>query len=145
MSKFYLAYGSNLNLEQMSYRCPTAKTVTTTYLENYTLAFRGFNGSAVATVEPSENDRVPVMIWEISDKDEENLDIYEGYPHLYKKEYVNIKINNTDVQVMMYVMNPGKPLGKPSVNYYITILEGYYTAEFDPSYLNNAVMRPLPE
>ena len=78
MSKLYLAYGSNLNLQQMAFRCPTAKIVATTYLEHYKLTFRGYNGSAVATVEPSENNRVPVMIWKIFDKDEESLDIYEG-------------------------------------------------------------------
>ena len=65
MSKLYLAYGSNLNLQQMAYRCPTARVVATTYLEHYKLTFRGHNGNAVATVEPSENDRVPVMIWKI--------------------------------------------------------------------------------
>ncbi len=47
----------------------------------------------MATVESSKNDKVPVMIWEIFDKDEQSLDIYEGYPRLYRKEYVNVKIN----------------------------------------------------
>ena len=27
MKRLYVAYGSNLNLEQMSYRCPTAKVL----------------------------------------------------------------------------------------------------------------------
>ena len=35
-----------------------------------------------------------------------SLDIYEGYPRLYRKEYVNVKIGNRQTQVMMYVMNP---------------------------------------
>ena len=143
MSKLYLAYGSNLNLQQMAYRCPTARVVATTYLEHYKLTFRGHNGNAVATVEPSENDRVPVMIWEIFDKDEQSLDIYEGYPRLYRKEYVNVKINNRKTQVMMYVMNLGRPLGKPSAYYYSTILQGYRTAHFDPTYLKDGVMRSV--
>ncbi len=143
MSKLYLAYGSNLNLQQMAFRCPTAKIVATTYLEHYKLTFRGYNGSAVATVEPSENDRVPVMIWEIFDKDEENLDIYEGYPRLYRKENVTVKIGGRKTQVMMYVMNPGRPLGKPSAYYYATILQGYRTARFDPTYLKEGVMRSV--
>ncbi|MBR2953470.1 MAG: gamma-glutamylcyclotransferase [Clostridia bacterium] len=143
MSKLYLAYGSNLNLQQMAYRCPTARVVATTYLEHYKLTFRGHNGNAVATVEPSENDRVPVMIWEIFDKDEESLDIYEGYPRLYRKEYVTVKINNRKTQVMMYVMNPGRPLGKPSAYYYSTILQGYLDARFDKTYLNNGVKRSV--
>jgi len=143
MSKLYLAYGSNLNLQRMAFRCPTAKIVATTYLEHYKLIFRGYNGSAVATVEPSENDRVPVMIWEIFDKDEENLDIYEGYPRLYRKENVTVKIGGRKTQVMMYVMNPGRPLGNPSAYYYATILQGYRTARFDPTYLKEGVMRSV--
>lgn len=31
-TNLYLAYGSNLNLEQMRYRCPDAKVVGYTYL-----------------------------------------------------------------------------------------------------------------
>ena len=143
MSKLYLAYGSNLNLQQMAYRCPTARMVATTYLEHYKLTFRGHNGNAVATVEPSENDRVPVMIWEIFDADEDSLDIYEGFPRLYRKENVTVKIDSRKTQVMTYVMNPGRPLGKPSAYYYATILQGYRTAKFDPVYLKEGVARSV--
>jgi hypothetical protein len=37
----YLAYGSNLNLEQMAYRCPNAKALGGTKLNGYRLLFRG--------------------------------------------------------------------------------------------------------
>ena len=33
MAKLYVAYGSNLNKEQMRYRCPTAKFVGTGIIE----------------------------------------------------------------------------------------------------------------
>ena len=29
MKEYYLAYGSNLNLEEMKFRCPTAKAIGT--------------------------------------------------------------------------------------------------------------------
>ena len=80
---------------------------------------------------------------EIFDKDEESLDIYEGYPRLYRKENVTVKIGGRKTQVMMYVMNPGRPLGKPSAYYYATILQGYRTARFDPTYLKEGVMRSV--
>ena len=35
MAKLYVAYGSNLNKEQMRYRCPTAKFVGTGIIEGY--------------------------------------------------------------------------------------------------------------
>ena len=52
--KIYLAYGSNLNLDQMAYRCPTATILGTSELNGYRLLFRGGHGGAVATVEPYE-------------------------------------------------------------------------------------------
>ena len=36
----YFAYGSNINLEQMVYRCPDAEVVGPAMLENYELLFR---------------------------------------------------------------------------------------------------------
>ena len=35
--KLYFAYGSNINLEQMAYRCPAAEAVGPVILENYEL------------------------------------------------------------------------------------------------------------
>ena len=64
-TKLYIAYGSNMNIEQMARRCPTAKVVASTWLEGYRLRFMGGSYSAVATIEPSEDDLVPVLVWEI--------------------------------------------------------------------------------
>lgn len=64
-AKYYIAYGSNLNLEQMARRCPTAKVVGSTTLKNYRLMFRGGSHTAVATVERSQGDEVPVLIWRL--------------------------------------------------------------------------------
>ena len=70
---FYLAYGSNLNLEQMAHRCPTAKPVGPVVLKDYQLLFRGGHGSAVATVEPFKGKTVPCLLWEITPTDEAAL------------------------------------------------------------------------
>ena len=64
--KYYVAYGSNLNREQMAHRCPEAKLVGTGMLSNYEMVFRGNKSNAVATVEPKKGMEVPVGIWEIS-------------------------------------------------------------------------------
>ena len=37
MKKFYLAYGSNLNVKQMQFRCPDARIVGTAEIPNYQL------------------------------------------------------------------------------------------------------------
>lgn len=137
--KLYLAYGSNLNLEQMAMRCPTAKVVGATELKNYRLLFRGSRAAAVATVEPMKGRSVPALIWKIAPADEAALDRYEGFPYFYRKETVRVKLDGKTVSVMVYVMNEGYPFGKPSCYYYSVILEGYGSAGFDAEVLRDAV------
>ena len=54
MSKIYVAYGSNLNLEQMSFRCPTAKLIATGMIDNYELQFKGQPNCSFATIAPKQ-------------------------------------------------------------------------------------------
>ena len=39
--RYYIAYGSNLNIDQMSYRCPGAKVVGTSKIPDFELLFKG--------------------------------------------------------------------------------------------------------
>ena len=51
--KLYFAYGSNMNLNQMAFRCPDAEVVESVRLEGYRLAFRtNGGGNGVATILP---------------------------------------------------------------------------------------------
>lgn len=138
-NKLYVAYGSNLNLPQMAQRCPTAKVIGTSEVKNYALLFRGHVGNAVATIEPKEGVSVPVMLWEITQKDELALDRYEGYPSFYDKEIIDLELDGQTVSAMVYVMTPGHRLGYPSDYYYKTIADGYKTAGFDTEILEQAV------
>jgi len=137
--RLYIAYCSNLNLEQMARRCPTAEVVGKTQLHNFRLMFRG-KGTAVATVEKQEGGKVPVLVWRIQPQDERALDRYEGWPHLYRKETLRITVNGRRVYAMIYIMNEkGHPYGAPSLGYLNTIREGYEGAGFDSSILAKAV------
>ena len=135
----YLAYGSNLNLEQMITRCPTSKIAGAAILEDYQLLFRGGHSNAVATIEPQEGGIVPVLLWEITPADEAALDRYEGWPILYRKEKVKVMLDGKQVTAMVYIMNEGRPLGTPSCYYYNVILQGYQSAGFDVDILKQAV------
>ncbi|GHV33199.1 gamma-glutamylcyclotransferase [Clostridia bacterium] len=136
--KIYIAYGSNLNLPQMAVRCPTVKVLGVSELTDYQLLFRGARTGAVATVTPRKGSSVPVLAWEITPTDEAALDRYEGYPTLYRKETVTIKLDGKAVRAMVYIMNEGWPLGQPNCYYYSTILEGYKSAGFDVNVLRQA-------
>ena len=142
-NKLYIAYGSNMNLAQMATRCPTAAVIGASELNGYRLLFRGGHGNAVATVEPYEGESVPVVVWEIAPADEAALDRYEGFPFLYRKETVKVKLNGRMRNVMVYIMNTEdeygyRPLGQPSAYYYTTILDGYKSAGFDVDILRKA-------
>ena len=138
--RIYLAYGSNLHLGQMSRRCPDAKRLGTAMLQDYQLLFRGGRRGAVATVEPKKGNRVPVLLWTISPRDERSLDYYEGYPFLYRKETVTVNLNGKPTEAMVYIMNDGRPLGGPSDFYYNTILQGYLDNGLDPAFLKQGVV-----
>ena len=90
--RYYFAYGSNMNLEQMKYRCPAAEVVENVRLENYRLAFRGrAPGNGVATVLPEKGSYVEGVLWKITEACEKNLDFYEGFPNFYGKETIQVK------------------------------------------------------
>ena len=91
MSKrLYVAYGSNLNIRQMKYRCPGAKLYGTGVIDDYELQFKGQPHGAFATIAPKEGASVPVAVWDISEKNEQALDRYEGYPSHYFKQNVPV-------------------------------------------------------
>lgn len=136
--RLYIAYGSNLNIGQMANRCPTAKVVGASEMKDWRLLFRGAHAGTVATVEPYKGGSVPVLVWELAPADEAALDRYEGWPFLYRKETVKVKLDGKTVKAMVYVMNEGRPLGQPSCYYYTTILEGYKDAGFDLDILRKA-------
>ena len=116
--RLYVAYGSNLNLEQMKYRCPTAKLVGTGVIENCELQFKGFPTGAFATIGQKPGASVPVGVFDIQPMDERSLDRYEGYPSHYFKKTVPVQMTNGDkVNAMVYIMNPKMKFGLPSANY----------------------------
>lgn len=140
MSKrLYVAYGSNLNKEQMKHRCPTAKLYGTGTIEDYELQFKGTPQCAFATIAPKEGASVPVAVWEIQPRDEAALDRYEGYPSHYFKQNVPVQLDGEEVTAMVYIMNLKMEFGMPSPYYYQTVLEGYHDCGLDTGVLNEAV------
>lgn len=106
MHKYYIAYGSNMNINQMKYRCPRAKLVSTEVLCGYKLTFRR-NGGGYANIEKSKSkkDFVPVAVWKITDVCEKALDRYEGFPSFYLKKDIKIEVKGKKEEAMVYVMN----------------------------------------
>ena len=131
----YIAYGSNINLGQMEFRCPTAIRLSPGFVENYELEFR-----RVATIVPKQDSKVPVLLWELTPEDEKRLDRYEGFPHSYRKETIPVKVGDKEYNGMVYLMNYGQ-VTPPPESYYAGILEGYLANHMDTSYLRTAAER----
>ena len=138
MKKFYVAYGSNLNLSQMAFRCPTAKVVGKGKIKDWSLEFW-----RVATIVPNEGEDVPVGVWEIDEICEKALDRYEGFPRLYRKEDIEVEMfDGSKVTGMVYIMNK-ENAERPSMMYYHTIKTGYEEIGFDPKKLYEALKRSV--
>ena len=142
-TKVYLAYGSNLNIAQMRYRCPLARPLATTILKGWELTFRGNNNHGVATIEKNKDSNVAALLWQITSSCEKSLDIYEGFPHLYRKETLTVKHEGKTIKTMVYILNEGPSLASPSASYFNTILSGYRSCNLDETIFFNAVHKTM--
>lgn len=128
--RLYIAYGSNMNKEQMEYRCPDARIIGKTYLENWELTMPFY-----ANIEMDRGKKTPILLWEITAQDEAKLDRYEGYPRGYDKKDLLVSINNSTVSAMAYIMTDEYKKNNRIANSTYTegIIQGYMDAGFDKS------------
>ncbi len=146
MSKrYYIAYGSNLNIPQMRMRCPGARIIGTSVIEDYQLLFKGSKTGSYLTIEPKAGAEVPVVVWEVTEPDEKALDRYEGYPNFYYKKEMTLDIKGIRTgkvrrrDAFVYIMHEERELGIPSWYYVNTCLDGYRAFGFDEKYLFDAI------
>ena len=152
-ANFYAAYGSNLSVSQMSYRCPDAEIVGTGKIMDYKLVFR-----LHADIEKHEGEFVPVLIWKISKADEKRLDRYEGvkggYYHQEKvsvvmddetngNKEINAGENGKELVAMVYIMNTQDTVSPPDDMYYQIIDDGYTHFGFDKKILKEALIESM--
>lgn len=149
MKRYYIAYGSNLNVKQMKMRCPGATILGTTKLKNYELLFKGSKTGSYLTIEKKEGSTVPVVIWEVTESDEKSLDRYEGYPIFYYKKEMKLQYKGIQtgkkrtVNAFVYIMHEENPVGVPSIYYMKTCIDGYDTFYFDKNILINAYKKSM--
>lgn len=146
MKKYYLAYGSNLSMAQMAQRCPDAVYVGTATLKDYQLLFKGSSSGSYLTVEPKKGSGVPVLVWQVSERDENSLDRYEGFPVFYYKKAVEVEIHSLletetviRAEAIIYIMHEDRQLGCPTRHYYGICKEGYLRFGFDTGILEKAL------
>lgn len=138
MKKFCLAYGRNLDLKRMKKRCPNCSLVGKALLRDWRIAFYKY-----ITIERKKGYAVPVGVWEIDEKGEQELDIIEHFPTLYRKEMIDFEFNGKKEKVLVYLINDDHPK-YPDKPYYEDLLIGYKDFGFDEQFLTEAIKR-LPK
>lgn len=140
--RYYIAYGSNLNLEQMHFRCPTARILGTSVINDYELLFKGSLTGAYLTVEKKKGSKVPVAVLEVTAEDELSLDRYEGYPRFYYKKDMTLNVKGIGkMDCFVYIMHENRKIGIPSSAYVEAVLDGYAAFRFNKRYLTKAVKK----
>lgn len=147
--RYYVAYGSNLNVAQMQMRCRGARVIGTAEINDYQLMFKGSKTGSYLTIEKAEGKNVPVGVWEVDERDELALDRYEGFPNFYYKKELTLTVKGIRSgefrrrRVFVYIMHEDRPFGLPSRAYMRTCLQGYYNFGFDPQALEDAYLYSL--
>ena len=120
----YFAYGSNLNHSQMERRCSGSEYIKNYILKDYKLIFSHKTNNTIyghANIVENKKSKVLGALWNITKKDEDELDVYEGVEYnYYQKEYFKIK----GQKVLVYIQNIHY-IKKPNSTYLHTIIKGY--------------------
>ena len=147
--RYYLAYGSNLNVPQMRRRCPGATILGTAKLRGWELLFRGSKTGSYLTIEEREGCEVPVAVWVVTPEDEAALDRYEGFPGFYYKKEFRVQYKGIltgrrrKITAFAYIMHEDRKVGIPSKYYMDVCREGYADFGFDAKKLSEAFKASL--
>ena len=98
--RFYFGYGSNVNNQIMSKRCPGAIPLGIGAITNMKFTI---NKLGVATLLPKSNFMSYGILWIINEKHERNLDKIEGVKrNYYYREYVEVNIGKAICKSLIY-------------------------------------------
>lgn len=138
--KYYLAYGSNLDLNHMKLMCSDSKFLGITKIDGFKLAFRGEDNRSYLTAINEKDSFVYAGIFEITDKCGFSLDHYEDYPNLYYKEVINFQINDNIYAWLIYIMHEKDLYNKPSEEYLEMVKNSYKFHNLDINLIEKTLL-----
>lgn len=144
----YAAYGSNLDPRQMMERAPHSPHRGNGWLRGWRLTFGGeevgWEGSIATLVEDSSA-AVFVSLYDLTDRDESNLDEWEGVnTDLYRKIRVRIETLDGTSLAYIYVLNSYEG-GLPSRRYLEIMINAAIEAGAPDDYIENLRSRAVRE
>jgi AIG2-like family len=133
----YFAFGSNMDPQQMSERCPSHKVRGRACLLNFELCFPRRSpkrGCATAGFAPAEGEVVWGVLYELDRKDAANLHKAEGYvpgraaeKNRHNLEEIQVRLDSVDgetVVALTYVARPDGVGAVPSQEYLDHLISG---------------------
>jgi gamma-glutamylcyclotransferase (GGCT)/AIG2-like uncharacterized protein YtfP len=130
---------------QMARRCPHSPQQGTGWLEGWRLTFGGADlgwQGALPTVVEDKDERVFVVLYEVSEADEAALDQWDGADlGYYRKSKVRVSTLDGDVLAWLYVLNDYEG-GLPSAGYLGMIADAAETAGAPADYVSWLRTRP---
>ena len=140
----YFAYGSNMNLGQMRYRCPGAELEGRATLRGYRLAFGGRSrtwGGAVATIVRDRASEVDGILYRLPRADLECLDRFEGHPCVYVRAPLRVRDEHgRRRQAQVYALPEVYGHGSPGPEYLGVLWLAYDRHGFDSGALVSAAL-----
>lgn len=133
--RYYIAYGSNMNKEQMERRCPDARCIWPAMVDGYRLEYGNKCSSGnYATLVPAEGSSVPALIWAVSEADKRRLDRYEGVAlGCYEAKVLPFRSGPWRGAGLAYVMPEDFTPGEPSEEYLELVDDARVDLGFLPS------------
>ena len=129
--QLYFAYGSNMDRDQMRFRCPRAQFLKTVKLSGFKFQI---SARHYATVVEDPSSEVYGVLWNLSEECEESLDFYEGVSSgLYEKVYLDF--SECNLQNVLIYIDRTVELGKPKAGYLEKIIEASEQLGFSGEYL----------
>lgn len=143
--RLYIAYASNINKRQMARRCPDAEPKYSMIMDDARLVFR-----SVADLVYEPGSKAAGVLWSISERDEKELDRFEGFisagnPHNnYEKLFVTGGVLGKK-QAIIYLKQNDDGVYPPSAIYADVIRRGFLQWKLDESFLDQAIIHSFDE
>ncbi len=137
----YFAFAANISSDSLQARCPDAVPIGPAHLPGFQLRFHGVATVAPGDPEDAYADKAEGFLWAVSSNCLRELDQFEGYPSLYKREVVTT-VTATGSEAPAFVYRLAEPTGRlsgPSDFYVAGIERGYQEHGLDRRYLRQAV------
>jgi hypothetical protein len=150
MKDLYFAYGSNMNLSQISSRCSRPVAIAVACLKDHRLVFCGHSDiwdGGIETVEPAPGEEVWGVLFSLSNMNWERLDLWQDARMDGGGMYFHIPMVVADTQghehyVRLYKKDIQKEPTKPSREYLDFIVQGAVQNGLPRSYTDALRSRP---